>query len=194
MSGEDSEDRDAALIRLAAGGDAGAFSEIVGRHEAAVFRFARALAANQGAAEDALQETFLAAWRGAESFRGESSVRSWLLTIARNAVHRQYRRRVDEPKEMESLSALGSAAGWGMDDEDPERIALRQESRELLMRAFARLTAADREVLALRDGEQLSGEETAAALGLSVAAMKTRLHRARLRLAAGVKEAYANAR
>lgn len=194
MSGEESEDRDAALMRQAAAGDAGAFSEIVGRHESAVFRFARALAGNEGAAEDALQETFLAAWRGAGSFRGESSVRSWLLTIARNAVHRQHRRRVDEPQQMESLSALGAAAGWGTDDEDPERIALRQESRELLLRAFARLTAADREILALRDGEQLSGEETAAALGLSVAAMKGRLHRARLRLAAGVREAYANAR
>lgn len=192
MRGEESEDRDTALMRRAAAGDGAAFAEVVDRHQAGVFRFARVLAGDDAFAEDALQETFLAAWRGAASFREEASVRSWLFSIARNAVYRQHRRHVDEPEAMESLSDLGAAAGWGS-DEDPERIALRHESRQLLMDALAQLSAGDREILAMRDGEELTGEETAALLGLTVTAMKTRLHRARLRLAAKVREAYANA-
>jgi RNA polymerase sigma-70 factor (ECF subfamily) len=65
---------------------------------------------------------------------------------------------------------------------------VRLEEREWLARALARLSQADREVLILRDLEGLSGEETAAALGVTVRAMKSRLHRARLRLAAQLRE------
>ena len=183
------EQSDAELIRLSAAGDRAAFAEVVARHEAAVFRFARAIASNESSAEDALQEAFLGAWRGAATFRGESSLRSWLFAIARNAVLRQHRRRVDEPDAVESLDELGAAAGWG-DPENPETIALRHESRELLMQAMAALNTADREILLLRDIEGLSGQQTAEILGLAIPAMKTRLHRARLRLAGNVRRAY----
>ncbi len=166
------------------------FDDLVQRHQAAVFRFVRSIAADQAAAEDALQETFLAAWRSASTFRGDSSLRAWLFAIARNAVMRQHRRRVDEPAAMESLSRLGEEAGWGSDD-DPERTAMKHEQREIFEHAMARLADADREVLLLRDLEGLSGEETAAILEIPVAAMKTRLHRARLRLAANVRNEYA---
>ena len=166
------------------------FDNLVQQHQAAVFRFARSIAADDAAAEDALQETFLAAWRSAETFRGESSVRAWLFAIAHNAVMRQHRRRVDEPKETESLSVLGDAAGGGSDD-DPERDMLESERRQIFDRAMRRLGAADREVLLLRDIEGISGEEAAAVIGVPLAAMKTRLHRARLRLAAHVRNEYA---
>ncbi len=73
------------------------------RHEAAVFRFARAISPDEAAAEDALQEAFLGAWRGARTFRGDASVRNWLLTIVRNAIDRQHRKRVDEPEDIEPL-------------------------------------------------------------------------------------------
>ncbi|MGZ8711127.1 MAG: RNA polymerase sigma factor, partial [Thermoanaerobaculia bacterium] len=113
MSAPEPEDRDAELIARSAAGDRDAVPEVVARHGAHVFRFARAIASDETAAEDALQETFLAAWRGAASFRGETSVRSWLLTIARHAVYRQHRRRSGEPEELEPLPDLGYAAGWG---------------------------------------------------------------------------------
>lgn len=193
MSAPEPEDRDAELIARAAVGDREAFAEVVARHGAHVLRFARAIASDQAAAEDALQETFLAAWRGAASFRGDASVRSWLLTIARHAVYRQHRRRSGEPEALEPLPDLGYAAGWGS-VEDPEAGALRRESRVLFERALEQLDAADREVLLLRDLEGFAGDEVAAMLGITTAAMKTRLHRARLRLATKVREAYEPAR
>lgn len=76
------EESDAELIRLTAARDHDAFSALVSRHGAAVFRFARLIAANQSAAEDALQETFLAAWRASGSFQEDTRVRNWLLSIA----------------------------------------------------------------------------------------------------------------
>ena len=172
-------------MREAAGGDRVAFERLVERHQAAVYRFVRTLAAERGPAEDALQETFLAAWRSAAGFRG-GSLRSWLLAIARHALYRQHRRRAGEPERHESLESLGERAGWGAPP-DPAALALRRERRERLQAALASLAAADREILLLRDAEGLSGEDTAAALGLGLAAMKSRLHRARLRFAAELR-------
>lgn len=187
---DEKQDGDAELIRRSAAGDRSAFNEIVERHEASVFRFACAIAPSESAAEDALQEAFLGAWRGAATFRREASVRNWLLSIVRHAVYRQHRHRVDEPEEMESMSDLGIAAGWGS-DETPETIALRRESHEAVMNAMEALSVSDREILLLREVEGLPGDQVATMLGLAVPAMKSRLHRARLRLAAKVREAYA---
>lgn len=178
---------DADLIAAAARGDRAAFETLVLRHQAAVFRFARAIARSDAEAEDVLQEAFLGAWRGAASFRGESAVRSWLFTIARNAALRHGRRRAGEPAEMEPLDILGERAGWG-DAHDPEALAIRRESRETLERALASLADDDREIVLLRDVEGLSGEETAGVLQIGLPAMKSRLHRARLRLAAALQE------
>lgn len=191
MPGEPAAHGDRGLIRLVAGGDRLAFDELVSRHQAAVFRFARAIAFSDADAEDALQETFLSAWRHASTFRGDASARTWLLTIARNAVLRQKRRRTDEPPQLEPLEDLGAAAGWGADT--PETLTLLREARALLARALDELSVADREIILLRDIEELPGEEVARVLGLGLPAMKTRLHRARLRLAAKVKEAYGGA-
>jgi len=185
----EASDSDAELMRRSAAGDHFAFAELMARHEAAVFRYGRAIGRDDSAAEDALQETFLSAWRTASTFRGDGSARNWLLTIMRNAVHRQHRRRVDQPRDMESLSDLGIAAGWG-DSDNPETIALRHESAGVLTQAIEELTASDKEILLLRDAEGLSGENVATLLGLTLPAMKTRLHRARLRLAAKVREFY----
>lgn len=184
------EDGDLELIRRSAVGDRAAFAALVARHQAAVFRFARAMTGDDAAAEDALQETFLSVWRAAATFRSDSSLRSWMLAIMRNAVNRQHRRRVDEPLVMEPLDTLGVDAGWGRDRDDPEALALARESRDLLARAMGRLDSDAREVLTLRELEELSGEETATILGISIAATKTRLHRARLKLAAAVRNEY----
>ncbi len=157
------------------------------RHQSSVFRFLRTLTGAAADAEDALQETFLAAWRSAAKFRGEGRARSWLLTIARNALHRQRRRRVGEPADFVSLDQLGLQAGWGAEAASDLFLA-RLEKRELLERAFQQLSAEDREVLVLRELEGFSGEEVSRMIGLTLSAMKSRLHRARLRLVAALKE------
>jgi RNA polymerase sigma-70 factor, ECF subfamily len=176
---------DAEILRCTAAGDTSAFQVLVERHEAAVFRYIRALADDGDRVDDALQETFIAAWRGAAGFRGQSGARAWLLQIARRATHRQYRRHAGEPQQHVSLDALALEAGWS--DMSQDSIADGLAARELVDAGFRGLTAEDREILVLRDLEQLTGEEAAATLGITLAAQKSRLHRARLRFLANVK-------
>lgn len=148
------------------------------RHADAVHRLLLSLGAGRDDAEDALQECFVSAWLSAGTFRGTASARAWLFSIARNALHRQHRRRAGEPAEMEGLEALGAAAGWGAQSDFRHRFEMRDE----LEWALSRILPEEREVVVLRDLEGLSGEEAAEVLELSVAAMKSRLHRGRLRL------------
>ena len=136
--------------------------------------------------EDAVQETFIAAWRSAGSFHGTGTVRSWLLSIARNIERHQRRLRVNEPTDFVPLDALAERAGWGCDPAETRRVAAAL-ARDVLDHALADLPADEREVLVLRELEGLSGEETADMLLLTVPAMKSRLHRARLHLAAAVR-------
>lgn len=178
------------LLREAATGDGAAFEALVHRHQASVFRFIGVLGVTGADAEDVLQEAFVAAWRGASGYEGTGSVRSWLLTIARRAAHRHRRRRAGEPpahEPLESLDALALRAGWGdaVAVQVDERAA---DARACIARALARLEDDEREVLVLRDLDGLTGEEAARALQLSVPAMKSRLHRARLHLAALIRE------
>lgn len=187
MSGAEEERlTDAELLVRAGAGDRDAFGTLVERHQASVYRFARTVVTRPADAEDVLQQSFLAAWRGASRFRGESSVRTWLFTIARNAALtlRAHDARWT-PSEV-PVEDLGLAAGWGSDD--PESAAVEAERQAAFTAAFAALAPAEREVLTLRDLEGLSGDETAALLGLSLPAMKSRLHRARLALAARVRQ------
>lgn len=176
---------DAEVLRRTAAGDALAFEQLVDRHEAAVLRYIHGLTRDPDRAEDALQETFIAAWRSADSFRGGESARAWLLSIARNCLHRQFRRRVGEPQLHVSLHDLALEAGWGSEG---ETLAARIEARDLVEKGFTGLTAEDREVLILRDLEGFTGEEVAEMLGLTLAAVKSRLHRARLRFTGSLRE------
>lgn len=179
---------DAELLAASAAGDMGAFELFMRRHQT---RLARYLQLFTGApdVDDAVQESFIAAWHGADGFRGttgDGSARGWLYAIARNTVHHQQRRRVDEPREMESIEQLAEQAGWGNLLELPaehDASAL----KELLHVALSRLPVEEREVLTLRELDGFSGEETAAILQISLAAMKSRLHRARIHLAAVVR-------
>lgn len=177
---------DLELLRRTQAGDRAAFSALVERHQAAVFRFARSLSGDSAAAEDALQETFIAAWRHVAQFREEGSVKGWLFSITRNAVLSARRWEAARPVAYEpSLEALGLAAGWG---DDRPGLAAALERRDSVERALSKLSAEDREILLLRDVEGLSGEEASSVLGLSLPAVKTRLHRARLRLAGALRE------
>lgn len=175
---------DVELLERSAAGDRQAFTRFMGRHDADVHRFVASLGAGPDEADDILQECFVAAWRSAGTFRGLGSARGWLFSIARNSFRRHRRRRVGEPEELASLEELGEQAGWGSDDD----LVASMEARETILWAMDRLTPEEREIVVLRDVEGLSGEEAADILGIGVAAMKSRLHRARLRLLASVRE------
>jgi len=178
------DESDEALVRRAAAGDRAAFERLASRHAAALYRFTVRVCGGEREAEDALQDGLLAAWRGAATFRGDSAARTWLYQVVVNACRRRHRRRAGEPAATDGEEA---AAAVAIDESGPEeRVAARQAGRALEA-ALAELGAEAREVLLLRDVEGLSGEETAAALGLGLAAMKSRLHRARLDLKARVE-------
>jgi RNA polymerase sigma-70 factor, ECF subfamily len=177
---------DVALLARVVAGDRDAFESLVTRHQGAVFRFARTITRTREDAEDVLQETFLAAYKSAVGFRGEASVRTWLLIIARNAAFRIGRRTATSQIEDSELWDLGLRAGWGQDD--PESLAVKAQRRDLLQSALDSLEASSREIIVLRDLEGMSGEETARVLGVSVEGMKSRLHRARLKLAAALRQ------
>lgn len=177
---------DAQLLGRTAAGDRGAFDDLVRRHQAVVYRFARAATRSAEQAEDVLQETFLAAFRSADTYRGDASVKSWLLAIARNKVRRLGRPRAGQPDHFEPLEVLGQRAGWGSEG-GPEAAAIDDQRRERLAAVLEGLNPEDREVLVLRDLEGLPGAEVASMLGVGLAAMKSRLHRARLRFAAALR-------
>ncbi|MCC6243719.1 MAG: RNA polymerase sigma factor [Gemmatimonadaceae bacterium] len=178
-------DDDVALIRRSASGDTSAFDLIVDRHQSAVNRFVLTLGSREP--DDVLQETFIAAWRSAASYQGTGTVRSWLLSIARNVNRHHRRQRVDAPTTFVPLDALAERAGWGCDPAETRRVDA-ELARDVLERALAMVPEDEREVLVLRELEGLSGEETAELLNVSLAAMKSRLHRGRIHLAAAVRE------
>lgn len=174
---------DQGLMARAGAGDREAFDVIVSSHHGAIFALSRALTDSEAAAEDVLQETFLAAYRSASSFRSEGSVRGWLSTIARREASRQRRRRSTSlAAEEATLGELGSAAGWGQPEVDPETSLSDAQRRAQLWAALDKLRPLDREVIVLRDIEGLTGPGASEALGIPLAALKTRLHRARLKL------------
>lgn len=179
------EPTDEDLVRRSGAGDRHAFEMLVTRHQSALYRFALRSCGGEREAEDALQDGLLAAWRGAGGFRGESSARTWLFQVVVNACHRRHRRRAGGPDRAEPLEAAGEVRDGGSGPE--ERVGAREVGRAI-DRALASLSPEAREVLLLRDVEGLSGEETAAALGVGLPAMKSRLHRARLDLKASVEQ------
>ena len=186
MPAEAANLEDLSLLRRAGEGDREAFDRLVVNHQSEVVRLARALTSSPTLAEDVLQETFLAAWRHARDFRGDSAVRTWLFTIARNKAARALRLRAGEPADKVGLQELGAEAGWG-EKPSPEQAAAASEQRRILYRALESLPEMERTVIVLRDLEGLSGPVAAEVLGLPLATLKTRLHRARLRLMAALR-------
>ncbi|MBF0353273.1 MAG: RNA polymerase sigma factor [SAR324 cluster bacterium] len=175
------------LIKRIALNDHSALDVLVNRYQNHVYRFLVSLTGNETLAEEALQETFIALWRSAQSFQGTGSVRAWIFQIARNAISRQYRLRKDEPHDFVSLDELGQQAGWGQEPMQDNMDDLK-EKRELLEVAMNALAPEDREILILRDLNGLTGDETAELLQMSLQAVKSRLHRARLRLMKHMRE------
>ncbi|MBI5069111.1 MAG: RNA polymerase sigma factor [Deltaproteobacteria bacterium] len=170
---------DEELIRLAAEGDRRAFEALAIRHELALHRYATRCCGSRREAEDALQDGLLAAWRGARTFRGEASARTWLFQVLVHACRRRLRRRAGEPDRHDDLTAADPLPSG---ERAPDEQVADAQLSAALERALAELPDEAREVLLLRDVEGLPGDEAAAALGIGLAAMKSRLHRARLEL------------
>lgn len=169
---------DEELVRRSAAGDREAFGALAARHEAALSRFALRTCGGEREAEDAVQDGLLAAWRGAGTFRGDASAKTWLFQVVVNACRRRHRRRSGHLEE----GPMEAAREVPVDESGPEERVGAREVGRALDAALAAMGEEAREVLLLRDVEGLSGEETAAALGIGMAAMKSRLHRARLEL------------
>jgi len=177
---------DAALVSRAQAGDESAFAELVGRYERSIFRLARNITQSAEDAEDVLQETFLKAYEHLEEFRGDSKFYTWLVRIAVNQALMKLRKRksdravsLDETIDTGDDTVVREIAVWAG---DPEQLYSQEELRNILASAIDSLPPVFRTVFALRDIEELSTEETAQILNLSVPAVKSRLLRARLRL------------
>ena len=177
-----SQPTDEALVAAARAGDADALDALVRRHESRLYRFGLKMCGSREAAGEVVQDTLLAVVRSLAAFRGEASVSTWLYTIARRACLRQRRRSRFAPEREESLDALveEDVVPVASPASTPEEEAGRREIAAALDAAIASLEPGQREVLLLRDVEGLSAPQVAAALGLRVEAVKSRLHRARL--------------
>ncbi len=184
--GHASEFDEAALVARAQGGGVEAFTELVTRYEKNIYRLARHITQNPEDAEDVLQETFLKAYEHLGDFQGNSKFYTWLVRIAVNQSLMKLRKRksdasvsLDDPYDTGEENLTREIAVW---DPNPESTYSREELRAILERAVESLPPTFRAVFALRDIEELSTEETAAVLNLSIPAVKSRLLRARLRL------------
>ncbi len=165
------------LLRAARQGDAAATEALVRRHAPLVTRFARAMCPRPEDAEDVAQEALMTAVRGLGELRTDH-VESWLYVVIRSFCGKTRRRRKGQPAELdelvpEELVDLG---------EGPERAVQRGEEEAALQRAVRQLDPDKRAVLVLRDLEGLPTSQVAAMLGLSPAAVKSRLFRARAQL------------
>jgi RNA polymerase sigma-70 factor (ECF subfamily) len=169
---------DADLILASQRGDAAALGVLLARHEAQVYRFAVTMCRNPEDARETLQETLLAAAKGIGNIRGDTSMSTWLYTIARGICIKQRRRRATAMSRGEfDDDVVSEAPNLGT---LPDGVAMSHEVRIALDRAIGSLPRAYREVLVLRDVEGLTAPEVAAALGVGADIVKSRLHRARI--------------
>jgi RNA polymerase sigma-70 factor (ECF subfamily) len=174
------------LVARAREGDARAFGELVQQYEGKIFRLAQHVTQNREDAEDVLQETFMKAYEHLDQFQGNSKFYTWIVRIAVNQALMKLRRRktdrsvsLDETIDTGEDTVVREIAAWG---EDPEQRFSREELGSILDSAIQSLEPPYRSVFVLRDIDELSTEETADVLGLSVPAVKSRLLRARLQL------------
>lgn len=195
---EQIETDEAALIAAILAGDSRLFHDLIRPHERRVFMIALAMLKSEEDAEDAAQEAFLKAFRNLSRFRSESKFGTWLISIAINEARGRLRRQAIV--RMESLDDTGED-GSGVSPallrdwrEIPSQALERKEIRAMLHEAVVNLPDIYRQVLFLRDMEELSIAETAETLSISASSVKVRLHRARIllqkHLSPLLKEAY----
>ncbi len=177
---------EARLVERARQGDFQAFEQLVNRTEGRIYSLLLRMTGNPEDARELMQETYLSAYRNLKSFQGNAAFSTWLYRIATN--HALMRLRKKQPDTVswdelpmpthEEIRRKG-VSDWAL---DPKEALLRQEVRQLLVRAIQELPPIYRAVVVLRDVEGLSTADTAKILGTTEGAVKTRLHRARIHL------------
>jgi RNA polymerase sigma-70 factor, ECF subfamily len=187
---------EAALLERLRAGDERAFAELVAANDASLRRVARSFVRTASAAEDVVQETWLAVVRGLDSFEGRSSLRTWIFSILVN------RARTHAAKDARSIAfsqldwgderpavdpdAFGANGGWASapprPETDPEGQLLAAELRDGLRRAVDDLPEAQRIVITLRDLVGITAEEVAELLDITDGNQRVLLHRARSRV------------
>ena len=177
------EDPDRTLVAAAVAGDRGAFEALVLRHQTRIVNYALAIVRDPADAEDVAQETFIRAYRSLARFRGDSSFKTWLYTIATNAARtgldRRGRRSRVEDGSLDDEAGPLAAADVPAGDADAETALVR---REAIDRALAALPPDLRVAVVLRDVEGLDYKEIAAATGAPIGTVESRIFRARRRL------------
>jgi RNA polymerase sigma-70 factor, ECF subfamily len=207
----ETRDEDERLVAALCRGDADAFATLVDRHSSAMIRVAMAYVPTRAAAEEAVQEAWIAVMRGIERFEGRSSLKTWLFRILTNVAMRSgVRERRSVP-----FSALAEAEDTGEPSVDPDRFLpadhelfpghwaimparwptpeeglLGGEIRAVIAAAIAELPAAQRTVIALRDVEGWSSEEVCEALEITAGNQRILLHRARSRVRNAIEAYY----
>lgn len=163
-----------------------AIPELLDRYGDRIYSLGLHMCHNPSNAEDLVQETFLEAFRSWDGFEGRSLPSTWLHTIAVRTCRRMQRRRAGEPRRMEPLERILPSGDEGMvqlpSDDDPEADAIRHEATEAVLRAVRELPLDFRLPFVLKEMADLSVAEIAEALDVKPATVKTRLHRARLRV------------
>jgi len=176
---------DEELVTLAQNDDLRAFDELVRRYQDRVYRLSYKILRHEDDAAESLQDAFLSAYRGIKKFKVESTFSTWLYRIATNAALMKYRKRRDGHVSLEqSQSGSEDAEALQLPDwtTQPLKELLDAETREVMEEGIAKLPEELRTVFVLRDVEELSNAEVAEILELTVAAVKSRLHRARILL------------
>src|ERR1700675_77939 len=181
------ETNEAGLIARILNGEKELFHELIRPYERMVYLTLFSIVRNEADAEDGAQEAMINAYRHLKSFRGDAKFSTWLTTIAMNEGRQRLRKAkavhlesLDESKEdREGDFTPAVLTDWR---EIPSEALEKKEMRQKLREAVEQLPPIYREVLVLRDLEELNQEETASALGINITLVKVRLHRARMML------------
>jgi RNA polymerase sigma-70 factor (ECF subfamily) len=172
---------DPELLHAARAGDPAALDQLLQRHQAQIYRFGMKMCGNPEDAKDVLQDSLLTAARSLRTFRGESSLSTWLFTIARSFCIKKRRRGKFTPHQQSLDTDVWNETAQVADSRrNPEASVVSKEIDRILSEAISALEPGQREVLVLRDMERLTAPEVATILGIGVDAVKSRLHRARI--------------
>ena len=175
------------LARRVQGGDRNAFAALMRRFNRRLFRTARAILKDDAAAEDALQDAYVAIFQHIDAFRGDADLSTWLTRVVVNQALQALRKtkRQGVVVSLDSLYDEPHATGPTMENtapDAPERAAMRAEIRRLVERKIDDLPDAFRIVFVLREVEEMTIEEVARCLGIPETTVRTRLFRAKARL------------
>lgn len=196
---ETSADKDdLILVESVKAGDMDSFDPLLRRYEGKIYNYLLRLSGSLDDARDLTQDTFLKVFRGLESFRGDSKFSTWLYRIASNTFLQSKRRGKFEPEELMSIEGMTGepevSAGEPLPEwaQNPVDKLLQQELVDVIKEAISSMPEQFRTVVVLRDVENFSTQDVGEILDLTVPAVKSRLHRARLMLRDKLNEYFSN--